>query len=288
MTNRLIFVLCAAVAGCTPIRPPAPGPVTYTVGKPYQLGGEWRYPREFSSYDVTGLGVIIPHGGNAYTTDNELYDSDGLMAASPVLPLPSIVTVTNLVNGYSVKVRVNGRGPAVPGRVIAVTPHVARLLRFPSGGVVEVEVKLDRRASAALQGSLGVGPKLAAAPVPGITAQTLPPPGSGRGGGASQQLINTNNPSAQHALPQLNGQITITQPAPGPLWVQVAGFGSVYDAARIRARLYGLSAKVVPVFSGGRTLWAVNAGPYHSVEAADHALQQILQAGVPDPEIIVR
>ena len=290
MINRFILGLCAALAGCVPHGPPppAPGPVTYTIGNPYQIGGEWRYPREFGSYDVTGLGVIIQHGGDAYTADNELYDPDGLMAASPVLPLPSIVTITNLVNGYSVQVRVNERGPDIPGRLIAVTPRVARLLNFPSGGVVEVEVKLNTQASAALQGSLGAGPQLTAAPVAGITAQTLAPPGSGGAMGAAQQLVNTNNPGLQNAAAQLTGQVTVTQPAPGPLWVQVAGFGSEYDAARTMARIYGLPARLVPVFGGDRTLWAVNVGPYHSVAAADQALQQVLQMGIADPEIIVR
>lgn len=290
MSSRLFLGLCAVLAGCVPKAPPppAPGPVTYTIGNPYQVGGEWRYPREFGSYDVTGLGIVIQHGDAAYTADNELYDPDGLMAASPVLPLPSIVTVTNLVNGYSVQVRVNERGPDVPGRVIAVTPHVAKLLGFPPGGVVEVKVKLDSAASAALQGALGAGPKLSAAPVAGITAQSLAPPGSGGATGAVQQLVSTSTAGPPEAGPQLSGQVTATPPAPGPLWVQVSGFGHEYDAARTMARLYGLPAQLVPVFGGDRTLWAVNIGPYHSVEAADQALRQVLQMGIAGPEIIVR
>ena len=289
MINRLILGLCAALAGCVPHGPPPPppGPVTYTIGNPYQIDGEWHYPREFSSYDATGLGIIIEHGGSAYTADNELYDPNGLMAASPVLPLPSIVTITNLVNGYSVQVRVNERVPDIPGRVIAVTPRVAQLLNFPSGGVVEVEVKLDSQASAALQGALGAGPKLAAAPVAGITAQSLAPPGGGTTG-AVQQLVATGGTGMQNAVPQLSGQITATNPAPGPLWVQVAGFGNEGDAARTMARLYGMPAQLEPVFGGDRTLWAVNVGPYHSVDAADQALQQVLQMGVAGPEIVVR
>lgn len=288
MTSRLLLGLCAILSGCVANRaPPPPGPVTYTVGNPYQVEGEWRYPREFSSYDATGLGVIIPEGNAAYTADNELYDPDGLMAASPVLPLPSIVTVTNLVNGYTVQVRVNDRGPDIPGRVIAVSPHVARLLHFPSGGVVEVEVKLDTQASASLQGALGAGPKLSAAPVAGITAQSLAPPGGGTTG-AVQQLVQTNSAGPQNTGPKLTGQVTVTPPSPGPLWVQVPGFGNEYDASRAMSRLYGLPAKLAPVSGGDRTLWAVNIGPYHSVEAADQALRQVLQMGIAGPEIIVR
>lgn len=290
MINKFLVGLFAFLSSCTggSPPPPAPGPVTYTVGSPYEIGGEWQYPQEFTSYDVTGLGVVIQKPVNSYTVDNELYKPDGLMAASPVLPLPCIVTVTNLVNGYSIEVRVNDRGPSVPGRVIAVTPAVARLLEFPSGGVVEVQVTLDSQASAALQSSLGAGLKLQAAPVAGITSQSLAPPGSAQTNGATQQLLPVNAGVGQVAGPQLSGQVSITAPAPGPLWVRVSGFGSMDGAMPTIAKLSNMPARIVPVFGGSRTLWAVEAGPYDSVEAADAALQEELTLGITGPEIVVR
>lgn len=290
MINRFVVGLLALLSGCMGGEPPspAPGQVTYTVGSPYEIGGEWQYPQEFSSYDVTGLGVIIHKPAGSYTTDNEVYSPEALTASSPVLPLPSIVTVTNLVNGYTVEVRVNDRGPAVPGRVIAVTPRVARLLGFPPGGVVEVEVKLDSEASATLQASLGAGPHMQAAPVAGITAQSLAPPGSAQNNGTAQQLLPANNGDTQSQAVQLTGQVSMTTPAPGPLWVRVSGFGSLDGANNTVARLSGMPTRVVPVFGGSRTLWAVEAGPYHSVAAADAALQQELALGIAGPEIVVR
>lgn len=290
MINRLVVGILALLSGCvgeSPSSPPA-GPVAYTVGSPYEIGGEWQYPREFPSYDVTGLGVIIHKPGGSYTADNEVYSPEALMAASPVLPLPSIVTVTNLVNGYSVELRVNDRGPAVPGRVIAVTPRVARLLGFPPGGVVEVEVKLNSAASAALQASLGAGPHMQAAPVAGITAQSLAPPGSAQNNGVAQQLLPENNGGSLNQIVRLTGQVSVTAPAPGPLWVRVSGFGSMYGANSTIAKLANMPTRVVPVFGGSRTLWAVEAGPYHSVAAADAALRQELALGIAGPEIVVR
>lgn len=289
MMNRLILALCAFLSSCMPAHvPPAPGPVGYVVGQPYQINGEWQYPQEFASYDVTGLGIIIRRATDSYTANNELYRPDDLVAASPVLPLPSIVTITNLVNGYSMQVRVNQRGPNILGRVIAVSPRVARLLGFPPGGVVEVRVQLDPRASAQVQSALGAGPKLSAAPVAGITAQSLAPPGSVQGNGAVHQLVMNNNAPAQSNGPQLTGQVSLTTPAPGPLWVRVSGFGSVYGAARTVARLYGMNARVVPVYGTNRALYAVDVGPYHSVAAADEALAQELARGIAGPEIVVR
>lgn len=288
MINRGILGFCMALAGCmqsTPPPPPPPGPVTFTIGNPFEAGGEWRYPRNFNNYDVTGLATIIPDGGPPYTADNELYDPTGLMAQSPVLQLPAIVTLTNLVNGYSVDVRVNDRGPDMPGRVLAVTPHVAQVLNFPSGGVVEVEVKLNEQETAALDGSLGEGPKLTAAPVAGITAQSLGPPGAANG--AVQNLTPAESAGQTQAV-HLSGTVTVGYPAPGPLYVQIPGFGREYDAFQMMNRLYGMNAVIVPVQGDSRLLYAVNVGPYHSVEDADAALQQILGLGITDPEIIVR
>jgi rare lipoprotein A len=288
MINRGILGLFVALAGCMHrAATPPPGPVTFTVGNPYQASGEWQYPSDVSSYDVTGLSTVIGDDAPAYTADNEAYDPNALAAASPVLELPAIVTVTNLVNGRSVDVRVNDRGPAIPGRVIAVTPRVAEALDYPEGGVVEVAVKLNGAATAALDGALGAGPKLTAAPVAGITAQSLAAPG-GAASGAVQTLSPAENNSDMGTQVQLSGTVTTVPPAPGPLFVRVPGYGSETDAYRETERLYGMPTRVVSVSGGDRTLFAVDAGPYHSVEDADAALQQMLGRGVTDPEIIVR
>ena len=288
MMNRAIVGLFMALAGCmNRSSGPPPGPVTFTIGNPYEAGGEWQYPRDFTSYDVTGLSVVIGDNAPAYTDDNEAYDPNALAAASPVLQLPAIVTVTNLVNGRSIEVRVNARGPDNPGRVIAVTPRVARLLDYPVGGVVEVRVTLDGAATATLDGALGAGPKLSAAPVAGVTAQSLAPPGGGAVG-TVQNLSPVATAQAVSGPVQLTGTVTAVAPAPGPLFVQVPGYGGVEDAYREAERLYGMPTRVVSVNDGVRTLFAVNVGPYRTVAAADAALQELLNRGVSDPQIVVR
>ncbi len=286
MLHRYILAILAALSGCA--YPPAlpPKTVSFTIGNPYEAGGEWQYPRQFNHYDTTGLATIITDNTARYTADNETYSPHALSAASPVLPLPSILRITNLVNGESLTVRVNDRGPYVPGRVIAVTPRVARLLNFPTGGVVEVAVHMEAARTAALDAALGAGPQLTAAPVAGVTSQSLGPPGSGPG--AVQSM--GSGPSASTTAPavQLSGTVRSGVPAPGPLFVQIPGFGRESDAYEMMQRLGGIPARVVPVTTQDRTLYAVNAGPYHSVADADAALQQILSLGITDPAIIVR
>jgi rare lipoprotein A len=67
------------------------------------------------------------------TADGELFDMRGLTAAHKTLPIPCYARVTNLRNGRSVVVRVNDRGPYVPGRMLDVSSRVADLLSFRGG-----------------------------------------------------------------------------------------------------------------------------------------------------------
>jgi len=68
-----------------------------------------------------------------------MYD---LTAAHPTLPLGSYVRVTNLHNGRTVVVRVNDRGPIVPGRIIDVSYSAAEALQFRGRGIQRVRLDL--------------------------------------------------------------------------------------------------------------------------------------------------
>jgi rare lipoprotein A len=64
----------------------------------------------------------------------------GLTAAHRTLAFGTHVRVTNRHNGCSVTVRINDRGPLVPGRVIDVTPAAARALGFSGLAPVKLEL----------------------------------------------------------------------------------------------------------------------------------------------------
>ncbi len=68
-----------------------------------------------------------------------MYD---MTAAHLTLPLGSYVRVTNLHNGRSVVVRVNDRGPIVPGRIIDVSYGAAQALQFRAKGLQRVRLDL--------------------------------------------------------------------------------------------------------------------------------------------------
>jgi rare lipoprotein A (peptidoglycan hydrolase) len=90
-----------------------------------------------------GLASYYRNGddGGTRTASGEAFDERALTAAHPTLPFGTRVRVTNVASGRSVTVRINDRGPFVPGRVIDVSHAAAEELRMIGRGVTKV--KLD-------------------------------------------------------------------------------------------------------------------------------------------------
>jgi rare lipoprotein A len=74
------------------------------------------------------------------TASGERLDPNQLTAAHRTLPFGTRVRVTNLANGRRVVVRINDRGPFKKGRVLDVTPAVARRLGFAGAGLARVRL----------------------------------------------------------------------------------------------------------------------------------------------------
>jgi rare lipoprotein A len=76
------------------------------------------------------------------TASGEIYDSSLLTAAHRELPLGTIVDVTSLDNGKSVRVRINDRGPFVAGRVIDLSRAAAGEIGLFGPGVGPVRLSV--------------------------------------------------------------------------------------------------------------------------------------------------
>ena len=74
------------------------------------------------------------------TSTREPYDMFAMTAASPVLPIPSFVRVTNIKNGKSVVVKVNDRGPFAGNRIMDLSYAAAKKLGYIRTGTALVEV----------------------------------------------------------------------------------------------------------------------------------------------------
>jgi rare lipoprotein A len=258
----------------------------YFLGEPYQKGGHWFYPAEAYGLDVTGIAGIESRGPGL-TADGEIRDLTALTAAMQTIQLPAIAAVTNLANGRQILLRVNDRGPADPGRTVALSARAALLLQVPPGGA-PVRVQVDTVLSHRLVDQLGGGPQLAirAAPAGIVTAEALPAPGSASVGGMAT-IIGGRPP--EDAGPRVPGRMPEIIHAGaiygGEYWLHAGTFGR-FEYANMRAALLaGLGGDVVRSREGRQESYAVRAGPFRSIADADAALRRALSAGIPDATI---
>ena len=81
-----------------------------------------------------------PGEGGPLTANGERYNSGGLTAAHRTLPFGTKVRVTSPNTGKSVVVRINDRGPFIPGRIIDLSVGAARAIGLTSSGVAPVRM----------------------------------------------------------------------------------------------------------------------------------------------------
>jgi rare lipoprotein A len=129
----LVASLGAAQAPNNSEATPAPNrsgknkPKAHNAGKaqPYQIGTASWYGEYFDGKP---------------TASGEPYDMYDMTAAHLTLPLGSYVKVTNLRNGLAVVVRVNDRGPIIPGRIIDLSYGAAAVLGYDKQGLQRVRL----------------------------------------------------------------------------------------------------------------------------------------------------
>jgi rare lipoprotein A len=97
--------------------------------------------RQAADTKVASQGVASFYTEGTETASGEKFDTHDLTAAHPTLPFGTKLRVTNVATGRSVTVRVNDRGPYVPGRIVDVSYSAAESLGMVGRGVANV--KLD-------------------------------------------------------------------------------------------------------------------------------------------------
>lgn len=75
------------------------------------------------------------------TANGETFRQSKKTAAHKTLPFGTKVTVKNLTNGKTVKVRINDRGPFVKGRTIDLSKKAAKKIDMVNAGVADVELR---------------------------------------------------------------------------------------------------------------------------------------------------
>jgi rare lipoprotein A len=181
------------------------------------------------------------------------------------LPIPSYVRVSNPVNGRSVIVRINDRGPFHAGRLIDLSWTAAWKLGYLGEGSTVVEVE-----------SLLPGQTLAAAP---------PSPSRGAQQGDDQSM----DPIAQMAAAESEPPLPQVRDARGH-FLQLGAFGNRDNAEALRARLareLGSLAEKLVIQSSGK-LFRVQLGPWPDAAAAQQAGAHLRESLGMTPVVVQR
>jgi rare lipoprotein A len=95
-----------------------------------------------TQFAPSGLASFYSEGQQ--TANGEKFNPNDLTAAHPTLPFGTKVRVTNVATGRSVTVRINDRGPFVPGRVVDVSYSAAETLGITERGIAKVKLDVVR------------------------------------------------------------------------------------------------------------------------------------------------
>ncbi|MDR6604612.1 rare lipoprotein A [Achromobacter deleyi] len=246
-------------------------PYASGANRPYVVFGQ-RYVPDTSGQPYKQRGIASWYGkkfhGNS-TSIGESYDMYAMTAAHTTLPIPSYARVTSLVNGKTIVVRVNDRGPFHSDRIMDLSYVAAYKLGIigPGSGQVVVEsipqAEIRRLASqgapaapepASATGSLPVLAPVAAEPV-ALTAEPLPGPAPG-----SAPVRQTPSGGA------------------GTVYLQVGAFSQPANAqslvARINSQLGTAGAPPAQV-EQSNNLYRVRIGPYPDRQSALDAVQLV-------------
>ncbi|MCG6914710.1 septal ring lytic transglycosylase RlpA family protein [bacterium BMS3Abin03] len=96
---------------------------------------------EFKDLGIMKASWYGPRFHGRLTANGEIYDQMGLTIAHKSLPFNTLLRLTNPSNKKSLIVRVNDRGPYIPGRQIDLSKKVAMELGIYKKGVAKVKVE---------------------------------------------------------------------------------------------------------------------------------------------------
>lgn len=274
----------------------------YKVGKPYEINGIWYYPHV--DYDYVEEGIASWYGPNFHgkpTANGAVFDQNKVSAAHRTLPLPSIVRVTNLENGRSLKVKVNDRGPYSKNRIIDMSRRGAQLLGFEVNGTAFVRVEIlegeSRQLAAIMQGqgldpNEPVAPPPKAAPSVSVDGQDLAAPGSVEELPPPTETASTTPEPVsveRSAIPDSEEVIRVVAPPTVPnAFVQAGAFSQYVNVRRAQLLLSDLGdVQIEQILTSSTPLFRVRIGPFDSVADVDRVLASVIDAGYPDAHVVV-
>ncbi|GAB1576369.1 septal ring lytic transglycosylase RlpA family protein [Bordetella petrii] len=243
-------------------------PLASGANRPYTVFGK-RYVPDDGEQPYKERGIASWYGKKFHgkrTAIGEVYDMYEMTAAHPTMPLPSYARVTSTINGKTVIVRVNDRGPFHSNRIMDLSYAAARKLGIikPGKGEVVVERILPeeiRLAQADRQTMTD------AAPSPTMLASASPS-GQPEPAGLAMTELGRATPAPAAAS------------APGQVYLQVGAFSEPANAQSLMSRVnqqLGPAAGDPPAtVQQTGSLYRVKIGPYADRASALDAVGQVV------------
>ncbi len=115
---------------------------TIPTQRPYVIDNRSYYPLPSAEgFEETGTASWYGNDFHGKPTSNgETYNMHGITAAHKLLPMHTMLLVTNLDNGRQLVVRVNDRGPFIRGRIIDLSYGAAEKLDLLETGTAKVKI----------------------------------------------------------------------------------------------------------------------------------------------------
>lgn len=248
------------LSGCATTPEPETAPTRKTgrlpaTSRPYTIDGI-TYTPLLSADGYAEKGIASWYGPQFHgrkTSNGEEFDMYTVSAAHTVLPLPTVVRVTNLENGRRLVVRVNDRGPFVNHRVIDLSFAAARILGYADKGTALVQVE-------ALTG-----------------AEDLEAVGAN---------LASNKPDDLETVPRIPPPVKVTA-QPG-LYVQAGAFQDIGNAKRLADQLKEVgSSRIQRVEVNRKEFHRVRFGPLTNVDTADLLMDKLSRMGIAGVRVVV-
>ncbi|CAB3886607.1 MAG: septal ring lytic transglycosylase RlpA family protein [Achromobacter pulmonis] len=243
-------------------------PYASGANRPYVVFGQ-RYVPDTSGRPYKRQGIASWYGkkfhGNS-TSIGEPYDMYAMTAAHTTLPIPSYARVTSLVNGKTIIVRVNDRGPFHSDRIMDLSYVAAYKLGIigPGSGQVVVEsITQDDIRRLASQGAPAPAPASATGSTPVATPVAAVP------------VAPAPQPLAQQPAPT-PGAAPVRQP--GSVYLQVGAFSQPANAQSLVSRInsqLGMVGAPPAAVEQSNNLYRVKIGPYPDRQSALDAVQVV-------------
>ena len=136
-----VALTVATLAACAQAPVVADKPSSFGAARKHASSASDKTDKRAAETAGGSYGLASFYGHQSQTASGEKFNPQELTAAHRTLPFGTRVRVTDVATGRSVTVRVNDRGPFVPGRIVDVSSSAAETLGISGRGIAKV--KLD-------------------------------------------------------------------------------------------------------------------------------------------------